>query len=128
MLNLIESADLGWVWKSDPEDLVSVLLLTDRGQALPADRFELRELALRLLLQSPAGMPSSFAELIEATSVHRLAQRWGGVAGIRGQVWAGVPGADHLIAAVTASDVLPGLIAELTNLFHHWAVTGRTSL
>lgn len=127
MLSTIESADLAWVWKADPEDLISVLLLIDRGQTLPVDRLELRELALRLLLQSPAGMPTSFAELIEATAPHRLAERWGGVYD-RGEVWAGVRGADHLIAAVVDGKVLPGLLAELTNLFHHWAVTGRTSL
>lgn len=127
MLNTIESADLAWVWEADPEDLISVLLLTDRGQTLPADRFELRELALRLILQSPAGMPSSLAELIEASSPHRLAERWGGSFD-RAAVWTGVRGADHLIAAVLDSKVLPGLLAELTNLFHHWAVTGRTSL
>lgn len=123
MLSTIESADLAWVWKADTEDLISVLLL-DR----PADpeRAQLRELALRLLLQSPAGMPTSFAELLEATSVSQLAQRWGSRVGVH--PWTGVRGADHLIAAVADSKVLPGLIAELTNLFHHWAITGRTAL
>lgn len=125
MLNTIESADLAWVWGTDPEDLVSILLLPHDCDA-PGEQAALRELALRLVLQSPAGMPTSFAELIEATAAHRLAERWGGTYD-RFEVWTGVRAADQLIAAVVAGGVLPGLVAELTCLFHHWAITGRTA-
>lgn len=127
MLNTIESADLAWVWETDPAELVSALLSSYLRKITDPERAELRELALRLVLQSPAGMPGSFAELVEATAVHRLAERWGGTHDPHA-VWTGVRGADHLIAAVKAGGVLPGLAAELTNLFHHLAVTGRTAL
>lgn len=126
MLNTIESADLAWVWKCAPAELVSSLM-TSHLTRIDPERSELRELALRLLLQSPAGMPSSFAELIESTAAHRLAERWGGTSD-RLEVWTGVRGADHLIAAVIDGGVLPSLIAELTNLFHHWALTNRSAL
>ncbi|MDO3648666.1 hypothetical protein [Nocardia mangyaensis] len=127
MLNTIESADLAWVWESDPAELVSALLGGHLRTITDPERAELRELALRLLLQSPAGVPTSFAELVEATAVHRLAERWGGTHDPRA-VWTGARGADQIIAAVIASGVLPGLTAELTNLFHHWATTGGSAL
>ncbi|MFD3431344.1 hypothetical protein [Nocardia fluminea] len=127
MLNTIENADLARVWASDPAVLISALLGSHLRKITDPERAELRELALRLVLQSPAGMPASFAELIEATATHRLAERWGGTHDPRA-VWTGVRGADRLITNVVDADVLPGLLAELTNLFYDWAVTGRTAL
>ena len=126
MLNTIESADLAWVWASDPAVLASELLGSHLAKIADPERAGMRALALRLVLQSPAGMPGSFAELVEATAVHRLAERWGGTHD-RHAVWAGVRGADQLIANVVEADVLPGLLAELTNLFYDWAVTGRVA-
>ncbi|MEV6659467.1 hypothetical protein [Nocardia fluminea] len=126
-MNTIESADLAWVWASDPAVLATELLGSHLAKVTDPERAEQRALALRLVLQFPAGMPGSFAELVEATAVHRLAERWGGSFD-RAEVWAGVRGADQLIATVVDANVLPGLLAELTNLFYDWAVTGRVAL
>ncbi|WP_067652920.1 hypothetical protein [Nocardia harenae] len=83
---------------------------------------QLSRLALYLVLEAPAGPPSSSTEFMARLDVNVLARAWSGDAGT--ERWTGVQGADLLIAA--AAPVLGGLVAQCHNAFRSWATDPRT--
>lgn len=114
-----------WLWTIPVKTLLAVLDVDGaRFGELPSMQdyywVQLREMALRLIVEAPVGPPASTMDFLSRFDPHRLATMWGGDAGVR---WAGEPGVDRMIAALLSGrpPVLTCVHAELTNRFRQWS-------
>jgi hypothetical protein len=115
-----------WLWTLPPATLLAVLDADGAGFGpLPSMQdyywVQLRELALRLVVEAPTGPAISTADFLSRFDPHTLAQLWGG--DFDSATWTGVPGADRQISALIGGKqpMLPMLLAEFTNRFRYWA-------
>ncbi|MBF6301640.1 hypothetical protein IU459_29480 [Nocardia amamiensis] len=115
-----------WLWTLPPEILLAVLD-ADGAQFGPLPSMQdyywvqLRELALRLVVEAPTGPATGTADFLSRFDSHTLAKLWGG--DFDSAVWTGVPGVDQQIYALISGKqpMLPLLLAEFTNRFRHWS-------
>ncbi|PXX52303.1 hypothetical protein DFR70_13335 [Nocardia tenerifensis] len=123
----IEPVLPSWFWTLPSSTLLAVLD-ADGARFAASDSLhefhwsQLRELALHLVVATPAGPPFSTADFLSRFDPVQLAKLWGGV--FDADVpWAGVSGVDRMIAAVIGGrhSMLPCLHAEILNQLRHWA-------
>jgi hypothetical protein len=109
------------LWSVSPERFRAALLAAE-GVNRAEPYFEhLYILGLYLVLEAPAGRPSTAQEFLTRLAAVELAKAWGGQVGV--SPWTGHVGADQLIAAVLdgKQPVLNSLMAQCHNMFRLWS-------
>jgi hypothetical protein len=123
----IEPALPDWFWTLPAATLLAVLDV-DGARFAASDSIhdfhwaQLREMALRLVVDCPAGSPYSTADFLSRFDPVKLSRLWGGVFDST-VPWMGMSGIDRMIAAVVGGprSVLPCVHAEVLNQLRHWA-------
>jgi hypothetical protein len=121
----IARQELEWMWQLPLPQLRALLMegLGHRQGELTGYEWDLRELALNLILDAPmSGPPADPHMFLQSCTRAQLACNWGGSADHH-TPWTGVPGVDVLIVAATSGHPCPVelVAAEFFNLMRDWA-------
>lgn len=118
----IDRPELDWLWNLEPRMLLKLLegsgsvahAIAER--TIPQCWAEMRSLAMQLVIEAPDGAPDCATEFLLRCEPARLYRLWNRGISPRGAQVAGVQ-----IAAIDNEQTLPHLVAEISDLFRHWA-------